>query len=81
MQVTPETGFKVPANHPDQAVRDLSKVMVTLAKDPELRLRMGQAGQKLVTEAYSWQVKGEGLAKVYEEVVALKQKNLDTAPV
>jgi glycosyltransferase involved in cell wall biosynthesis len=42
---------------------------------------MGQAGQKLVTEAYSWQVKGERLAKVYEEVVALKQKNLDTAPV
>jgi glycosyltransferase involved in cell wall biosynthesis len=81
VQVTPETGFKVPANHPDQAVRDLSKVMVTLAKDPQLRLRMGQAGQKLVTEGYSWQVKGERLAKVYEEVVALKQKNLDTAPV
>jgi glycosyltransferase involved in cell wall biosynthesis len=81
VQITPETGFKVPANDPDQAVRDLSKVMVTLAKDPELRLRMGQAGQKLVTEAYSWQVKGERLAKVYEEVVALKQKNLDTAPV
>jgi glycosyltransferase involved in cell wall biosynthesis len=81
VQITPETGFKVPANDPEQAVRDLSKVMVTLAKDPELRLRMGQAGQKLVTEAYSWQVKGERLAKVYEEVVALKQKNLDTAPV
>ncbi|MBW4560968.1 MAG: glycosyltransferase family 4 protein [Mojavia pulchra JT2-VF2] len=67
-QVTKETGFKVPAINPDQAVVDLSKVMITLAKDPELRIRMGQAGQKLVNENYSWQVMGKHLAQVYEEI-------------
>ncbi|QDL09329.1 glycosyltransferase family 1 protein [Brasilonema octagenarum UFV-E1] len=74
LQVTEETGFKISANHPDQAVDDLSKAMISVAKDPELRLRMGQAGQKLTTEAFSWQVKGERLAEVYEEIVAQKEK-------
>ncbi len=75
--VTPETGFKIPAHNPDQAARDLSKVIVTLAQDSELRLHMGQAGQKLVKDAYNWQIKGEILAEVYQKVVSLKQKNID----
>jgi glycosyltransferase involved in cell wall biosynthesis len=75
VQVTEETGFKIAAINPNQAIADLAQAMTTLAKDPELRVRMGQAGQKLVQESYSWEVKGERLAQTYEAIVMQRQKN------
>lgn len=69
-QVTSETGFKVPAHNPEQAVSTLAEAMVCLASDKNLRLQMGQAGQQRVRENYSWEVKGKRLAQVYEEIVA-----------
>jgi glycosyltransferase involved in cell wall biosynthesis len=69
IQVTAETGFKVPAHQPEQAVRDLAEAMVCLAKDPELRIRMGQAGQKRVEQEFSWQAKGRQLAQLYREIL------------
>lgn len=69
VQVTKETGFKVPANNPEQAVHDLAKAMTCLTQDSQLRQQMGQAGQKLVREEFSWEAKAESLAKLYEEVV------------
>jgi len=69
VQVTEETGFKIPAHDPEQAVRDLAEAMVRLVKDSELRRRMGQAGQKLVSENYSWEAKAQRLARLYEEIV------------
>ncbi len=68
VQVTEKTGFKVPAHDPEQAVRDLAEAMVHLAKDSELRVRMGQAGQKLVSENYSWEATGQSLAQLYEKI-------------
>lgn len=69
VQVTEDTGFKVPALTPEQAVRGLAEAMAHLAKDSELRVRMGQAGQKRVSEAYSWETKGQSLARLYEEIL------------
>ena len=68
VQVTEETGFKVPAHDPEQAVSDLAEAMVRLAKDSGLRERMGQAGQKLVSENYSWEATGQSLAQLYEKI-------------
>lgn len=67
-QVTKETGFKIPAHYPEQAVQGLAEAMICLAKDPELRVRMGQAGQKLVGESHSWEAKGQSLAQLYEKI-------------
>ncbi|BAY91934.1 MULTISPECIES: glycosyltransferase family 4 protein [unclassified Tolypothrix] len=72
-QVTAETGFKIAAINPEQAVDDMSKALITLAKDPELRVRMGQAGRQLVRDTYSWQVMGQRLAQVYEEVISFQK--------
>lgn len=72
-QVTAETGFKIAAINPEQAVDDMSKALITLAKDPELRVRMGQAGRQLVRDTYSWQVMGKRLAQVYEEVISFQK--------
>lgn len=69
VQVTKDTGFKVPATEPEQAIDGLAKAMVQLATDAELRLQMGQAGKALVQEQHSWQAKGKQLAQLYEAVV------------
>jgi glycosyltransferase involved in cell wall biosynthesis len=69
VQVTAETGFKVPAQNPDQAVQDLATAMAYLARDSELRCQMGNAGRRLAQEQFSWEAKGVSLAKLYESLV------------
>jgi len=70
VQVTKETGIKVPAHDPDQAVKDLAIAMVKLADDAQLRMQMGEAGRRLVQEHYTWKVTGERLSQLYYEVVS-----------
>jgi glycosyltransferase involved in cell wall biosynthesis len=77
VQVTDETGFKIPADEPYQAVRDLAAAMIHLVTEPELRVSMGQAGRKLVRENYTWQVIGERLNKLYLEVGSRKVSQTD----
>jgi len=83
VQVTEQTGFKVPAHTPEQAVRDLSEGMVSLAKDLDVRVRMGEAGRRRVSEMFDWEVKASHLAQLYEEIYnqqqVFKLKEFDTA--
>jgi len=65
LQVTEETGIKVPAISPDQAVHDLAGAMVKLATDPELRARMGQAARQRVKESFDWDKKGDLIDQMY----------------
>lgn len=69
IQISEETGIKVAAHNPDQAVCDLAAAMTRLIKDSELRVSMGQAGQKRVRDRYSWETKGQLLAQLYEEIL------------
>ena len=70
VQVTPETGFKISAHTPEQTVRDLAEAMTSIAKDPQLRDRLGQAGKKRVRDYYSWEFKGQMLHQLYQEILA-----------
>jgi glycosyltransferase involved in cell wall biosynthesis len=83
IQVTEQTGFKVPAHTPEQAVQDISEAMVRLAKDSELRVRMGEAGRKRVSEMFEWEAKARYLAQLYEEIATQQQvfklQEIDTA--
>ncbi len=63
-----ETGFKIPARTPEQAVQDIAQAMICLAQDPELRLCMGHAGQKRVKEVFNWEVQGFVLSELYKKV-------------
>jgi len=69
LQVTEETGIKVPACTPDQVVADLAAAMLRLATDPILRIGMGHASQRRVEEHFDWDRKGEFLARVYADIV------------
>ena len=57
VQVTPETGIKVPAHNPEQAIRDLALAFQTLAANPELRTRLGLAGRARVMRDFRWEDK------------------------
>jgi len=68
-QVTELTGVKVPVNSPGQAIQEMSKAMVRLSLEPDLRIQMGKAGQQRVSQLYSWESKGKFLTKLYYEAV------------
>jgi glycosyltransferase involved in cell wall biosynthesis len=68
VQVTEETGFKTRASTREKAIQNIAKAMMCLASDPELRLRMGQAGKKRVREFFSWECKGWELAQLYKNL-------------
>lgn len=81
IQVTPETGFKVPAQTPDQVIWEMAQVMNQLAQNPDLRNRLGAAGQERVREAFSWQSKAKNLDQVYRSLMngtAIAASNLAT---
>ncbi|BBC24311.1 glycosyltransferase family 4 protein [Pseudanabaena sp. ABRG5-3] len=69
VQVTKETGFKIPATDPQQAVTGLAQAMKSLADDPQLRSRMGLAGRQRVNQLFNWETKGKFLIDVYEKVL------------
>jgi glycosyltransferase involved in cell wall biosynthesis len=70
LQVTEETGCKVPAITPEQVVTDLTKTMLLFATNPDRRKHMGQAARKRVVEHFDWDKKGEWIKEVYQEVVS-----------
>ncbi|MEB3280503.1 MAG: glycosyltransferase [Lyngbya sp.] len=70
LQVTEETGFKIPAETPEQAIKDLALAMKTLAENSQLRMQMAKAGQQRVQAEFSWEIKGKKLAQLYEKIVS-----------
>lgn len=74
--VTEDTGILVPPATPNEFVSDLADAMLWMAKHPEARLRMGQAGRRRVQELYDWRVKAKTLLKIYEDVA---NANVDAA--
>lgn len=69
IQVTDETGVKIAADEPYQAVRDLAAAMIQLTKDREMRVSMGQAGRARVGQHYTWKAVGRNLNQLYLEIV------------
>lgn len=68
LQVTEETGIKVPAISPEQAVRDLAAAMHKLAADPDLRARMGRADRERVERDFDWHKKCDLMMRIYQTV-------------
>ncbi|MEM1393601.1 MAG: glycosyltransferase family 4 protein [Cyanobacteria bacterium P01_H01_bin.150] len=69
VQVTNDTGFKIAAHTPEQAIRDLAEAMTCLAKDSNLRISMGEAAQKRAKEVFAWDMKGKFMAQHYEKIL------------
>ena len=55
---------------PPDDLASMSDCVVKLLRDDHLRTRMGEAGRKLVEEAYSWQRIAELTERLYERVAS-----------
>ena len=62
LQVTPQTGIKIPVGDPGSVVSLMAQALATLAKDPRLAADMGAAGRKRVGENFTWDRLGDRLA-------------------
>ncbi|MBL1215548.1 MAG: glycosyltransferase family 4 protein [Ignavibacteriae bacterium] len=60
-----ETGFRVPAKNPGE----LSKAIIELISDPELRIKFGAAGQKRVEEMFNESKQTKKLEKTFMELI------------
>ncbi|PSB31247.1 glycosyltransferase family 4 protein [Chlorogloea sp. CCALA 695] len=77
-QVSQDAGLRIPAYTPDQAVQGLAEAMTHLAQNADMRERMGKAGQKRISEIYSWEVKGQFLVNLYEDILNLDKVKVST---
>ena len=69
VQVTEQTGYKIPAIDPEQTVEELAIAMKHLAEDKELRDRLGKAAKQRIKTNFAWELKGKQLAKLYSDIV------------
>ena len=67
-QVTEQTGFKIRAGTPEQAVSDLAAAMRQLHDDPDLRRRMAEAGRQRVRQ-FSWDEKIRRMNGIFAELM------------
>jgi glycosyltransferase involved in cell wall biosynthesis len=72
--VPPEAGIKVPVTNPEETVSALADGMRRLARSPQLRKQMGEAGW-IHAQSMSWQRQAEQMTRLYEEIVASKRIN------
>jgi glycosyltransferase involved in cell wall biosynthesis len=65
VQVTNETGFKIPADEPETALMQLAHAMRMLSADRGLVDRLGSAARRRVLEEFAWDQKGKKVADLY----------------
>lgn len=72
-------GILVPPTSPDKFVDDLSAAMLRLARAPDLRRAMGNAGRKRVAESFDWERKVDRIIEIYSDV-AMSASGADRKP-
>jgi glycosyltransferase involved in cell wall biosynthesis len=77
LQVTEETGIKVPAISPDQAVDGMARALSRLAGDLALRVRLGSAARQRVRDSFDWDKKGIFMSNLYESLPILEEGMAD----
>ena len=62
LQVTPQTGIKIPVDDPGRVVPLMAQALANLAADPLHAADLGAAGRKRVGEHFTWDRLGDRLA-------------------
>ncbi len=68
VSVTAECGIAVPPTTPQRVVDEMASALLRLARDPELRRRMGTAARHRAAEVYSWEAKAKAITDVYQRL-------------
>jgi len=69
---TAETAIRVAPDHPKKVAENLAEGILTLARDPDLRARMGEAARQRVLESFTWEKKAEAMLEIYRQALANK---------
>lgn len=72
--VTDATGILVGVSSRDALVRGLARAMTRLARDPDLRARLGEAGRHRVEERYDVNVLIERRMRTYDQVYTARAR-------
>jgi glycosyltransferase involved in cell wall biosynthesis len=72
VHVTEECGIKIPAHSPLETTELIAQALERLYRNPELRVRMGEAARRRAEQMYTWDHLGERLQQIYEEVLGVK---------
>jgi glycosyltransferase involved in cell wall biosynthesis len=67
--VTADTGILIPPATPDVFVEALGNAMLWMARNPQARAQMGEAGRRRAATLYSWRARAEALLQIYEDVL------------
>ncbi len=73
--VTPETGFLIHPEPPQDFAARLAKAILTLASDPARAQAMGQAGLARVSEQFDWQAKIDRMEDIYAQALLAAQQS------
>lgn len=63
------TGILIPPVAPDVFVGQLADAILQLARDPQLRIRMGKAARQRIEDLYDWHVKTKTMLNIYADVI------------
>jgi len=66
---TPETAIRVAPDNPEKVAENLAQGILTLARDPGLRARMGEAACQRVLEHFTWEKKTEAMLEIYRQAL------------
>ncbi|ASC71324.1 Glycosyltransferase type 1 [Halomicronema hongdechloris C2206] len=72
LQVTQDTGIKIPAQSAEKIVQSLSEAMVYLAKHPDICAQMGIASQQRVRNTLSWSIKAKEISTIYDDCAVVQ---------
>jgi len=65
----PSCGILVPPQSPEALMQGLAEAMLRLARSPDERARMGNAGRAKVLREYDWNTKVDRMLAVYRSVI------------
>ncbi|WP_424102820.1 glycosyltransferase family 4 protein [Moorena producens] len=69
LMVQEDWGIKVPVDNLSQVINDLDQALLQLATNGEKRISMGLKGRVIVSENWSWEIIGEQMLNLYQEVI------------
>lgn len=68
---TDETAIRIPPTGFHETAAAIGEAMLRLARSPEQRARLGEAGRQRILEVYAWDRQGEQMDAIYRAAVGL----------
>jgi glycosyltransferase involved in cell wall biosynthesis len=67
--VQPDAAIKIPVTNPQETIKGISTGIRCLARSPETRRRLGEAG-RVFARSQTWEKHADRMSRLYEEVVS-----------